>query len=428
MKNMPIERKRWIILVACCVMCMLQGTNSSWSVYRAGMMANDYAYFSGMSVAPTLAQIQLGYTINCASPFLFILLAGKVKEKIGPRLTIMICGAFCFLGLFLCGTFVDTTTKLALVWGIVYSAGFCSVYGLVTSVPVTFFPERCGVIAGLLIALNTAGSMIFSPIISGFITSYGIRTTFKIMACIVGIGVILLAQVVESCPSGWYPAGFQLEEKPAAPEAPSVEDVPPSKMLRDPRYYMIVVIWFALLCATSLFLSQGTSMVAYYANLDVQQDLAKCAAAVSGFMFFSLCLRFLWGVISDKIGRLPSLMCMGTIGALCALGILFLPKGYFMILIVGGVLFGCAGAVGSIMVALNQDCFGRKYATQNYGLLMVAGVMASVVGSSIAAMVWDATGSFNGIVVFTAVIMAVAVALSAILRRMQKKRTPVKES
>jgi MFS transporter, OFA family, oxalate/formate antiporter len=66
----------------------------------------------------------------------------------------------------------------------------------------------------------------------------------------------------------------------------------------------------------------------------------------------------------------------------------------FMLVVLSGLVFFGWGEIFSLFPSTLTDTFGTKYAITNYGFLYMAQGVGSILGAPVAAMIYEATGSW----------------------------------
>ena len=66
----------------------------------------------------------------------------------------------------------------------------------------------------------------------------------------------------------------------------------------------------------------------------------------------------------------------------------------FLFILLSGLVFFGWGEIFSLFPSTLTDTFGAKHATTNYGFLYMAQGVGSILGAPVAAMIFEATGSW----------------------------------
>jgi MFS family permease len=125
--------------------------------------------------------------------------------------------------------------------------------------------------------------------------------------------------------------------------------------------------------------------------------------------------RFLWGAVSDRIGRrLAFALIYGLQAAVFAVvgGVHALPA----VAALFALVLLCYGGGFGTMPSLCADWFGTRHLGVNYGWILSAWGLAGVAGPIFVAAVKDLTGSYLGALPVMAGVLALAMVLPALAR------------
>lgn len=139
---MDLNKKRWIILGACCIINLCLGSIYAWSVFSASMSQ----YLSThLNTTITSADLAIVYTVaNSVGPITMIS-GGWINDKFGPKIVLLVGTSMYSLGLILSG-FTLSIPMLLITYGIIGGLGLGMAYGCTISTAVKFFPDKRGLI------------------------------------------------------------------------------------------------------------------------------------------------------------------------------------------------------------------------------------------------------------------------------------------
>ena len=248
------KMNRWTYAVVGVIVLLLAGLVYAWSVFSSPIAA----YFSDW----TKAQLSLTFTICmaffCVGGFVGGLLAGKVDVKINVWASVLF-----FVGFFLASK-STSTTMLYLGYGVL--GGFASglVYNAVMSTVSRWFPDKPGLISGILLMGFGFGSFFVGKIYQAMTPAGpGIdawRNTFFIF------GIVLLV-VIAVCgmffvkPTAEDLAEIKVEKAGGKKSGSAGSEMTPMEMLKTTSFW-IYFIWAILLSAAGLALISQASGVA----------------------------------------------------------------------------------------------------------------------------------------------------------------------
>ena len=335
-----------------------------WSVFQTGI-ANSI--FNGDNAAASLTFSLLLSTLTVGS-----VLGGKLTAKLSIRTVVIIGGVILSAG-FLLASFVtpDTYWMLWLGDGVMGGTGMGFTYSTTIACAQNWFPEKKGFVTGLIVSALGFGGVIFTPIIESLITGFGGPqvgefNTFRVLSLI-----FLLV-----CTIG----GFLLKNPPRseskAAAAAQDDSLSPGQVLRNPRFYMVTLsLMFACM--------GGLMMIGFAKPIAVAKGLAEIATiGVLVISMFNSLGRLCWGMISDKLGRITTILVLLLGSGILSLLVNF-ANGYFIYVIIGLIGFFYGGFLSNFP-SLTADLFGPKHMATNYGMVLLGFGLGAIASSYIA--------------------------------------------
>ena len=172
---------RWLPVVGGVSMNLALGSLYAWSVF---VLPLEQEF--GWSRAETSWTFTIAIVTFAAS----FILAGRIQDMRGPRICALIGGTLVGLG-FVLASFTTSLWQLYVMFGLVVGLG--NGFGYATPVPVAskWFPDKRGLVVGIMVGGYGAGSAIFGPLATSLIASVGWRPTFQILGVVFfGMGMI----------------------------------------------------------------------------------------------------------------------------------------------------------------------------------------------------------------------------------------------
>lgn len=365
---MNLDKKRWFFLAACIVINICIGFGYAWSVFQKPLMS----LFQWDA-----ASVSLGFSIIMGVSALPQALAGKALDYFAPKQIILGGGVMLGLGIISLG-FVQSLVHLY-ISGIMVGLGMGIVYPGTVANMVKFFPERRGLVAGLLAAGMGSGAVVIAPLASVLIEYFGVLITLKTLGIAFLITITVLSRVIQTVPEGYRPPGAKLSS--SVQNGTSV-DKDWKEMIATPLFYLIA-------CIFVLGTSAGI-MVMGHASPIVQQMLGMSpreAAVIVGFIALANTIgRIFWGGISDKLGRFQILaaifVVLGT-----ALVTLSQVNSYIGVITAMMLIAMCYGGFMGMMASVTADAFGMRYLGVNFGIMFLTLGVASIIGPRMAAVI-----------------------------------------
>ncbi len=350
------------------------------------------------------------YAIACLVFSLTMVPAGRLQDKLGPRLVASIGGLLVGLGMVLAST---TTEYLYYViyFGILTGAGIGFGYASATPPAVKWFPaSRTGLIAGLVVSGFGLASVYAAPLAKTLIAVYGLPQTMLMLGIAFLVVVVGLAQFLAPPPKGYVPLG---SAPIVATAAAAKVDFAPSEMLRTGQFYLL---WFMYACGAGA----GLMIIAKLAMIASEQ-----AAIEAGFVLVAACAvgngagRIIAGMLSDKLGRQKTLLGCFVLQA-CLMFVLAnattgSPLGSLSALMLIAALIGANyGSNLALFPAITKDYYGPKNFGVNYGLVFTSWGVGGLILSLLAGRLYDLSNSFT-YAYYTAAALLVLAAMATFL-------------
>ena len=141
--------------------------------------------------------------------------------------------------------------------------------------------------------------------------------------------------------------------------------------------------------------------------------------------------RFLWGFVSDSLGRERTMAIAFTMQAVFLASVVTLGRrGDVWFVVTMMLVFLTWGELYVLFPAVLADTFGAKHAASNYSFLYTTKGLASILAGGLAAQLFERVGSWN-YAFYGASALALCSAIAAMgLRRMPlpRKATPALEA
>ena len=197
------KRKRFFLV--CLIGAFVVGLAYTWSVLQNPFIQQ----MGGDAVTSTVV---LCYTVtvvtSCMSPSVF----GAFTKKLGPKKTILLGTLMFGLGYIVSGR----TTNMALFFisfGLGTGIGSGFIYPTIMGYMATVFPDKRGSVSGAVAGVYGGASIIWSPLLAGWIESSGLAAALLIVGVIALICIGAVSFMIEPAPEGY----LEYKTKSAAP-------------------------------------------------------------------------------------------------------------------------------------------------------------------------------------------------------------------
>src|SRR6266566_1578154 len=212
---------RWRVVIGGMSMNLALGSLYAWSVFVLPL-EKEFGW--------TRAQTSWVFTIAIVTFALTFILAGRIQDKLGPRPCALIGALLVSIGFFL-ASMTTSLFFLYVVFGLIVGAG--NGFGYATPIPVAskWFPDKRGLVVGLMVGGYGASSAIIGPIATRWIDSMGWRPTFQVLGVVFFVLGMVGTWLMVNPPAGYQPAGWKPLHSSAGAQR-SGRDYSTSEMLR----------------------------------------------------------------------------------------------------------------------------------------------------------------------------------------------------
>jgi OFA family oxalate/formate antiporter-like MFS transporter len=397
--SLPSEQKRWLVVAGGLLMNLALGSLYGWSLFVPSLEAE-----MGLS----REQASNIFSFSLATIAICFLAGGRLQDKKGPYIVSMM-GSVCLGAGYMLASRADSLAGMYLGYGVVGGAGVG--FGYVTPIGVAskWFPDRRGLVIGLMVAGFGAGSAILGPLVPAFIDAYGWRRVMMGLGVIYLVMTMIGAQFVKNPPPGWKLPGWT----PSPQAAATMRDFGPAEVLRTSQFWRIVAGYALGASAGLMVISQVVPFlrgVAPQLGPAVIGTTALMVGAVgnAGGRFFS-------GWLSDHFGRVRTL-CLMLLISVALLPVLGRTTQVGLLWVVLLIVYYCYGTQLSVYASLTADFFGTKNLGANYGLVFLGLGMAGIIGPKLGGALFDRYQSYTLAFDIAAGLLTIAFVLIATLR------------
>ncbi len=384
-----------------------------WSVVKAGI-PESWGWSN--------ADMALPYSLMTVFFAVTMIPAGRLQDRYGPRIAILLGGFLAGLGCIICGLGGSSLAAYIIGFGVVTGSGVGLGYSATTPASLKWFPpERTGLVTGIVVAGFGLAPVVLAPLTAWLLDVFqtagasgkvekGVSETMIALGVITWMVVGLLSLFVRNPPEGHLIQPVR-QDLPADRRVVAVE-VEWRVMLRSAQFWLLFIMYFIGAAAGLMFIS-------------VASDLGKQALGSLAFIAVVVLAvgnsagRILAGVISDKIGRQWTLFGEFILQAI-VVGVLYWLSGaggpWPVILLIAFLLGFNYGANLSLFPAACKDYFGIRSFGLNYGLLFAAFGAAGLVMPWLNGLIRDRTGSSDLSYIIVIALMVVAAALALVSR------------
>ena len=370
---------RWLIALAGVVMQVALGAVYAWSVFRIPL-TEAYGW--------SIGEVTLAFTIAIFVLGVAAFGGGLWMRRAGPRPVALAAGAMYGLGVFLASFAGGRLWLLYLSYGLIAGIGLGLGYIVPVATLVKWFPDKRGMITGIAVAGFGSGALITAPLATRLIAQVGALTTFAILGAIYLIAVMGAATFMRNPPPGYRPPGW--EPSAAQQRQRSARTYTLQEAIASWQWYGLWALLFLNTTAGIAIISQAGPMAQEIA----QATPATAAGLVGAIAIANGAGRFLWGWLSDLIGRRAVFLLMFPIQAI-VFALLPSVQSFALLTVLACVVLLCYGGGFGTMPAFVADRFGAENVGSIYGLMLTAWSFAGVLGPMLIAGLRESTGRYD---------------------------------
>ncbi len=400
----------------------------------------------------TVPEVALAFAIICLIFGLITFPAGRMSDKYGPRVIVLIGSLLMAFGFFMVSTITpptaealaagDNKTQLYLLY--LYYGLFCGVGGGMIYLPPIatapkWWPDKRGLATGFTVVGLGLGSFIMAPLATKMIAHFGSALpVFKYVGIAMGIMGVAAAICLKNPPAGYKPAGWEPPQPAEGSSTKAFRDHTYEETRKTPQFWLL---WLAYFCGSfaglmviGLIAKHGVDAMslAYRAKegldaasalpKDVENSIAGAAAAAPATLaIFNALVRVMIGPIADKVGAKRSFVVLLAlqVGAMLVL----FPAGKTTVALaaVAGLIGWNYGAMFTLFPATLLSYYGASAQASNYGLLFTAWGVAGFCGPYLGGKLQAMTHSFFVPFIVSAVLLSAAVVIIAMLKAPEQK-------
>lgn len=404
-----IKNKGWLVTSIAFIISLVLGILYSWSIFKTEI-ESIIKSGAGNSFNWDLSSVNDPYSVALLVFAFTMIIAGKIQDVLGPKITSIIGGVLVSGGLFISSQSTDYIPWI-LSFGVMLGAGIGFCYAAVTPPALKWFPpEKTGLISGIVVSGFGLASVYIAPLSKYLISNYGLQSTMMYYSIAFLFVVVLFSLFLVNPPEGYVPVSKKsLSNNKSATQS----DVEPKTFLRTGLFYRI---WFVY------FIGAGVGlMVISFVNDMVKRGLGE--AAFFGVVILAIgnaIGRIAGGVLSDKVGRKNALMYIFVFQLVLMFVSIFVTTSENpnpAALLALATLIGFSyGTNLSIFPSLTKDMYGLKNFGINYGLMFTAWGLGGFVLSRISQMLFTATESLATSFITASVLLVIGLILIFTLR------------
>lgn len=330
------------------------------------------------------AEISAAISISWICQGISAPLGGALSDRFGPRVVMAAGTVLIGLGYALMST-CSSIAELYVYFGVIIGIGMGPAYTVASSTAAKWFPERRGLMVGIVLTGPGLGRVILPPLSHYLIRSYDVHTAYVILGMLVLGFALPVSALIKAAPKEG--AGLASSGKPT--EQPMAKGFWFREVMRQPPFWLLFFIWLQVPLAIQLW------QVHFFPHVSDRGIPEAVASLLFVFLGTGLIVgRVTWGAVADRVGSIKTLtfVLLLICGAeLSAIGVCRLWHVYLV-----AALFGFSmGGNDVVYVKLVVETFGLRFAGTIIGALALAFALSSSMGPLIAGFVVDETQSYS---------------------------------
>jgi len=399
-------------LIAAIAIQLTVGIAYIWSVFQTGIadsiFGGDHAA-AGLTFSLVLALLAIGSVVG-----------GKLAAKFTTRRVVFIGGIILSAGFFLASFVTENISWLLwMTYGVMGGLGMGFTYSTTIACVQKWYPHKKGLVTGIIVSAIGMGGVVFTPIVESLIAAFGGRGAGEPKTFMVLSAVFLTVCTVGSFFMKPPPEGY-MTPVAVSGGAVKIKSYATGEMLKTPQFYLITV--------TLLLACMGGLMMIGFAK-PIAEAKGLTETAVIGVLAISLTNslgRLLWGMISDKLGRINTIFILlsGTVALSLFVN---MAGGFWVYVLIAFIGFFYGGIIGTFP-SLTADLFGPKHMAANYGFVLLGFGAGAIVSSQIAGYYKNVAAKDISLMFPAFVIASCSAAAGIVLMLILKRSADRKES
>ncbi len=367
------------------------------SVYAWSIFVPELTQTYNLSTAQT--QIIFGTIISVFT--LTMIGASRLLNNPGPRAVATFSGLLFFTGYLVAylskGEFLVIWLGVGLLGGVGTGLG----YLVCLSVPVKWYPEKKGLITGLVVAGFGAGAIVLT-----YLTEFLLSRDVDVLKIFLYAGILYGLLITLSA---------QFIKEPAIAVAKKTQ-----QSITFWKYTVFYQLLFGIFAGTFV----GLLVVG---NLKPIAQLDKISEyiiplSISMFAVANFIGRIVWGWMSDRIKNIILIPTALVVEALAALTFLYFTGNDMLFLALSALIGFCFGANFVLFARDTINKFGIEYYEKIYPYIFLGYGFAGVAGPFVGGQVYDLTGNYQTAVMISLILSLLAAVVYVVIQIRSEKR------
>ena len=340
--------------------------------------------------------LSIGASIAGLAMGVFAIMGGRLSDLFGPRIVLTCTGLIYGLG-YASISLISEPWHLYLICGLFLGLGM-STHDVVTLGAIArWFPNRKGLMTGVVKSGTAAGQVILPPTAAYLIATSGWRDAVLTLGLAAAVLLVIGAQLMRQPP------------KPATSAAQPATGMEFAEARRTKNFLIMCCVQF-LFFATLMTIPLHIAVH----GMDLGMSQTTAATLLSFLGAASVAGRLGIGMFADKLGgRTAYLLCF--LPMIAALTLLIFVEVHWMIFALI-ILYGAAhGGLFVVVAPTIAELFGTRAHGAIFGVIVFFGTIGGALGPIFAGQVFDRTGGYDYAFAGLAALMTTALILTRFL-------------
>ncbi|WP_343216982.1 MFS transporter [Kaistella soli] len=367
--------QRWLVAVMGTLTHLGLGTVYAWSFFQKPIAATYGWSNSETAWAFCLSILMLGITASWC---------GAKIERFGAR-KLAVTGVVLYALGYIISSFALSSGSLFLLYfgfGIVGGIGLGMAYVTPVSVVLRYFPDKPGLVTGMVVMGFGLGALVMSKVLAPFFVEFFDHNLPRVFL-FMGITLLLVLPVF---------AQFLKDKKTDNSTVLGGHKPDVFQHVLKPDYIIIWLVFTFNIIAGMIFISFQSPLLQDLLKLSGVTESAsleaKGATLIGVSALFNGLGRFFWGSVSDKIGKITAFKFILLIEIL-VFTVLIITKNVTVFSAGVCMILLCYGGGFGVIPSLIREKYGTELMPSIYGITLIGWGIGGIFGPQITAYMID---------------------------------------
>ncbi|MFH0914381.1 MAG: MFS transporter [Chloroflexota bacterium] len=393
-----------IALAAFSILAVTYGSQLTFGVFFKPL-AEEFGW--------TRAATSAAYSLNLTVHGILGIIMGRLTDRFGPRMTVMLFGSFLGIGYLLLSQ-TNALWQFYLLFGAVLAIGLST--GMVPPMATVtrWFVKRRGLVNGIASSGVNFGQVIMSLLAGWLILSYGWRKSYFIAGLGLLVAILFFGFLLKRDPAdiGEKPYGAESASGDPAPLASTQPvDFSLSRAARMPSFWLLWVTYFCFGFSRSLLTVHTAPLIT-----DMGFPLTFAAGILAFMGGLAIVGRLALGTLADRLGGRATMRLGFVLMAVSTLWLTVAREVWALYLF--AAVFGFSwGGLACVRVPLAAEVFGVGSLGAILGVTEFGTALGGAAGPLVGGWLFDIYSSYQTSLLVSAGISILAVLLMSLLMK-----------